>query len=319
MAKKEKYYFKQWCIDNDRYDILDRWDYEKTGFGPEDITFSSAKDVYFKCPKGLHESEPKKVHRITSKSSDQHNFVCNECNNYKNHSLQDLTGNRYGDLIVIKLDEERSNKLKGTYWICECSCGNTKSVAAPHLKNGSVVTCGDRKIHRSGSNNSNWKGGITPELLSKRTSQEYKEWRNAVYAKDWYTCQCCGAYGDNIEKNAHHIKNFSEYPEFEYDIDNGICLCAECHHIKSKNSFHNIYGTTHNTPEQLEEYINEKRKQLGIDIPFSIDEYVSGNNKLVPTNNFNKYIVINQENRLCSISIPLLDAELIWSQNTKEE
>lgn len=32
-------------------------------------------------------------------------------------------------------------------------------------------------------------------------------------------------------------------------------------------------GTYNNTPEQLEEYINKKRKQLGINIPFNIKNY----------------------------------------------
>lgn len=276
MAKKEKYYFKQWCEDNNRYDLLDRWDYEKTGFGPEDITYASAKTVYFKCPEGIHESEPKKVYRLTNKLTDQHDFICSECNKIKRHNFQDLTGKKYGELTIIEHDVERSKNSKETYWICKCSCGNIKSVAAPHLKNGAVVTCGDRKIHRSGGNNSNWKGGITPKLISKRTSNDYKMWRDAVYAKDWYTCQCCGAYGDDVEKNAHHINNFSEYEELEYDVNNGICLCSECHHIKAKGSFHNIYGTRNNTAKQLEEYINQRRKQLGIDTPFSIDEYKSG-------------------------------------------
>ena len=32
-----KYTFKQWCDDNSRDDLLKRWDYEKTGFCPDDI------------------------------------------------------------------------------------------------------------------------------------------------------------------------------------------------------------------------------------------------------------------------------------------
>ena len=61
-----KYSFKQWCDDNNRQDLLDRWDYDATGFSPEDITFASAKPVYFKCPIGKHKSEKRKVYVITS-------------------------------------------------------------------------------------------------------------------------------------------------------------------------------------------------------------------------------------------------------------
>ena len=275
MGKKSRYTFYQWCIDNDRDDLLNRWDYESTGFGPSDITYASAKPVYFKCPNGIHESEPRKVYVLTSKNASQKTFICKKCNEIVNHNFIDLTGMAFGELKVLCLDTTMVDK-NDSYWICKCSCGCEKSIRGASLKNGAIVTCGNRSIHRLGENNSNWKGGITPVLLSKRTSSDYNTWRDAVYSKDWYTCQCCGASGSDIEKNAHHILNFAEYPDLEYDPNNGICLCSSCHHIKCIGSFHNVYGTRNNTSEQLEEYINNKRKQLGINIPFSIDNYRSG-------------------------------------------
>lgn len=308
MSKKNKYTFEQWCIDNNNYDLLNRWDYEKTGFAPCDITYASAKPVYFKCPKGLHESEKRKVYVITAKNAEQKTFICNECAKIYPNKLEDLSGKIFGNLRVIEYDSIRSKNTKGTFWKCICSCGNEKSVNASHLKNGSVVSCGDKKIHRTGENGTNWKGGITPILQSKRTSKEYTEWRNAVYAKDWYTCQCCGVYGSDVVKNAHHILNFAEYTEYEYDVQNGICLCEACHHIKCIGSFHNKYGTRTNTPEQLEEYINERRKQLGIDIPFSIDSYRNGNILKPDSILYNDINNIYNTN-LCSISIPLQEAE----------
>ena len=276
MDKKQKYTFKQWCVDNNRNDLLDRWDYEKTGFYPEDITYASAKPVYFKCPKGIHESEPRKVYVLTNKKSDQYTFRCTECMKELNIK-KDLSGKIFGELTVIEPDIGRTkNNNNGTYWICQCSCGAIVSYLGTHLVNGSCTTCGNKSIHRIGENNSNWKGGITPQLLSDRSSKKYNEWRDKVYMKDWYTCQCCGS-SNGIEKNAHHINNFSEHEDIKYDVDNGICLCSNCHHIKYKGSFHNIYGTKNNTPQQLETYINNKRKQLGISIPFSIDSYLAGN------------------------------------------
>jgi len=296
---KEKYTFYQWCIDNNKNDLLDRWDYDKTGFSPEDITYASAKPVYFKCPNGLHESEKRHVYVITSKSSDQNTFKCKEC--MKELDIKsDLEGNKFGELTVIKPDYDKTKlKNNGTYWICECSCGNIVSYLGTHLKNGSCTTCGDRKIHRSGENNSNWKGGITPKLLSDRTSKEYKKWRDEVYSRNWYTCQCCGRSND-IEKNAHHIYNFADNEKLKFDLNNSILLCAECHHIKYYGSFHNVYGTHNNTPEQLEEYINSKRKELDINIPFSLESYLAGN-ILKPGDVFNENVpwifdVINNKN-----------------------
>ncbi len=145
--------------------------------------------------------------------------------------------------------------------------------------------CGkeNQKILR-GENHPLWKGIEIPEWKRLRTSSEYKKWRNSVYQKDWYTCQCCGQYGGKL--NAHHILDYMSHEDLQLEISNGITLCVSCHDTRYDGSFHNIYGTHHKTPEQLEEYINNKRKQLGINIPFSIDEYLKGN--ILKPNDINK-------------------------------
>lgn len=60
-----------------------------------------------------------------------------------------------------------------------------------------------------------------------RNSTEYKEWRTAVFERDNYTCQLCGAHG--VKLNAHHKKPFAYFPELRTDTSNGITLCVSCH------------------------------------------------------------------------------------------
>jgi rubrerythrin len=81
-----------------------------------------------------------------------------------------------------------------------------------------------------GSDNPNWKGGVTPENIKARHSFAYQEWRRKVFERDNYTCQHCG-YSKGGNLHPHHIKPFSEYKESRYDIDNGITLCKSCHEI----------------------------------------------------------------------------------------
>ena len=137
-------------------------------------------------------------------------------------------------------------------------------------------TCGNRSFHNIGENASNWKGGITPELKIARSSKEYDNWRKNVYSKDWYTCQCCGEYR-GIILNAHHLKDFANHLDLRFNVSNGMVFCSNCHDSTVEGSFHNLYGTHGKTESELQEYINNKRKQLGINVPFDIDEYKNGN------------------------------------------
>ncbi len=100
----------------------------------------------------------------------------------------------------------------------------------------------------SGENHPNWKGGITPENLRIRKSVEFRLWREAVFARDSWTCQKCLVRG--LKLHPHHILNFTEYPELRFAIDNGITFCEEHH-----REFHKRYGFRNNTKEQLKMYL----------------------------------------------------------------
>lgn len=56
----------------------------------------------------------------------------------------DLTGLRFGKLLVLSREETKiqPSKQRKTMWRCKCDCGNEVVVAATHLKSGHSQTCG---------------------------------------------------------------------------------------------------------------------------------------------------------------------------------
>jgi hypothetical protein len=119
---------------------------------------------------------------------------------------------------------------KGTKGVCKPNSGSFK------------------KGENMGEDNPSWKGGVTPLHNKIRSSVENRLWIKSVFERDDYTCQKTGRRGGTLV--AHHILNFSAYPELRFAIDNGITLSLESH-----DEFHRIYGKTNNTKEQLEEFL----------------------------------------------------------------
>jgi len=53
----------------------------------------------------------------------------------------------------------------------------------------------------------------------------------------------CKQYGKKVPATTvHHIKERSEFPELEYDINNLECLCSPCHNKKHPEKGKTIKG-----------------------------------------------------------------------------
>lgn len=122
------------------------------------------------------------------------------------------------------------------------------------------------------ANNRRWengKQGGRPTKKSKddmeeskraRNSYDYIKWRDSVYERDSYTCQMCGSKN---KINAHHKKNFDDFPDLRFDIDNGITLCEKCHAKVHKEHSDNLRKTENNldiTVSEPKEKVNVKEK-----------------------------------------------------------
>lgn len=100
----------------------------------------------------------------------------------------DLSGQKFGEITVIKKDIELSKQKRRVYWKCKCSCGREKSIRGDGLKN--IKTCGQCANDLSGQKF----GRLTVLERGKNDDNGHAYW----------ICKCdCG----NIcEKSADNLK-----------------------------------------------------------------------------------------------------------------
>ncbi|NID09389.1 HNH endonuclease [Fibrivirga algicola] len=99
---------------------------------------------------------------------------------------------------------------------------------------------------QKGNANASWKGGITPLVKVIRGSEKSKQWRNAIFARDNYTCQSCGRSSSELKSGSlqadhiypfsaiikeHKIETIEQAEECKqlWNTDNGRTLCIPCH------------------------------------------------------------------------------------------
>ena len=73
--------------------------------------------------------------------------------------IKDITGKRFGRLIVIQkaVNKKHNSKNTATRWICKCDCGNTKIINSYSLRNGNTKSCGCLRRERIKHGNSGTK------------------------------------------------------------------------------------------------------------------------------------------------------------------
>lgn len=100
-----------------------------------------------------------------------------------------------------------------------------------------------------GKNNPSYINGLSHDYRVRfRIIEGYKTWREEVYKRDNYTCQCCGNNkGHNL--NAHHLESYNKNKNKRTELENGITLCDKCH-----KKFHKMFGYGNNTKEQFKQF-----------------------------------------------------------------
>lgn len=166
------------------------------------------------------------------------------------YNFKDRKGEVFGRLTVSELDINNPNN--GTYWICICKCGNTKSVRTDHLRTGKTVSCGCYMVECTTDRNT-----THGHTKGDNKSLEYRAWRSmkqrchseSYHAKERYSergIKICQRWEDSFE---NFLEDMGKKPSKKHTLerkDNDLGYYKEnCEWavigIQAKNRSNNVW------------------------------------------------------------------------------
>lgn len=167
-----------------------------------------------------------------------------------NNNTIDLTGKRFGKLLVLELGN-RLGKDRGLFWLCKCDCGTIKEIRGSSLRNGDTKSCGclakfltaeRSKLvkYRASFNDLYYKYKESAKHRNLEFSISKEEFENITQQK----CHYCGINPLQIRVDRHKKLN-GDYihngvdridSSMGYIQDNVVACCKICNYAKRNMS-----------------------------------------------------------------------------------
>ena len=151
----------------------------------------------------------------------------------------DLTGKRFGRLVVIEPTKERKNE--SVVWRCRCDCGKYTNVITSNLTKGNTKSCGCLSIKDLTGKRFGRLVAIEPTEKRKNSSVVWKcrcDCGNITYApSDQLTrllIKSCGCLHSEVSSN--HAKNIRKNAYEILGLHDGTMDCRLNNTIPSNNS-----------------------------------------------------------------------------------
>lgn len=158
----------------------------------------------------------------------------------------DLTGQRFGQLVVLKQVTNR-NQRSGIMWLCRCDCGLEKEIMKVNLRaNGGTLSCGCGRGYPIGLSTGK-------HLLNAyRQSAHHRQIPFDISWDDFHRlcqqrCSYCNVIPKQIHKGTKGLKGQYIYNgidrvdnNFGYVLGNVVTCCKTCNYMKhslSKEEF----------------------------------------------------------------------------------
>jgi hypothetical protein len=148
----------------------------------------------------------------------------------------DLTGKRYGRLVVIKLDHSQKlpcGKIERHY-LCKCNCGNYKVVRACTLRNGNTTSCGCYAREMLSKRQTTHNMSKTPLYKALDDNRWLEQIETIKYnEKRGYSIKVLNKWYDELGNNLHESPDDSTVQAISRDKENEIGLLTALNNNKT--------------------------------------------------------------------------------------
>jgi hypothetical protein len=122
-----------------------------------------------------------------------------------------IIGKRFERLLVIKKDQ-----LKKKHYICECDCGNIKSIAGNNLYNFSTLSCGcylNERRKKHGDSKIRFYG-IWKNMIHRGSGHYFENYQGVIVCERWKKYE-------NFKEDMYtsYIEHFNQFGKIDTSIE----------------------------------------------------------------------------------------------------
>lgn len=267
------------CIENEKYEILNRWDYELNKISPIEVSYNSTgfngKGYYFKCENNKHDSELRRITKVFNGNK----LLCSKCNSFAQWGID-----TFGEDFLYEYWDYEKNELnpweipKASHkkiWIkcTEFDYHGSYEISAGNFymnKRCPFCCCANGVVHPLDSlgeylkNNvadDVWsdKNSISPFNLSKYSreivwwkckNKKHNDYQRIVNSSNTlnFRCPLCNiSYGEELVMNFLNKNNIRFTPQKEFDslIGLGFGNLSYDFYIEDKRTLIEFQGIQH--------------------------------------------------------------------------
>jgi hypothetical protein len=184
--------------------------------------------------------------------------------------IKDITGMRFGKLIVIEITDERS-KRGLVRWLCKCDCGKTIITLGSRLREGSVKSCGCYQrelISNIGKYTNTLPDGVSNfnyllwvyKYNAKKDSREFSLSDDYVRKITKQNCYYCGISPSTVWRKqgsaspyiANGIDRINN--NLGYTVENCVPCCRVCNIAKHEMNLEDFFDWVRRVNEHISKY-----------------------------------------------------------------